>query len=195
MKILLIIPLLITSLLTGCSTFAPTHYCIATENPEEKVINAKITEKKEIPGPVILTPSTSVKVSNTPLGSSAGSNQVIALTTLVIVGTALGADPMAIQNTSIQMMANPSFHTNSTIPPNSETTVGEECKQEEIFLENGAIQYTVTSESTIYQVNSAYRGFEVGDCVKVFISKTGKASSINSTCCTWIRMQITRTFS
>ncbi|MEW8663580.1 MAG: hypothetical protein AB2557_14100 [Candidatus Thiodiazotropha sp.] len=155
-------------ILSGC-TNKPS--CVAVHNPNEKIIPAKVIGKKHIAGPVLLNPPKSVRVTGHSTSGAGLPERIVMLAAFAVVGAAVVDSPEAVEFTGTQLGA--SAYNQSTIPANQNATVGDSCNDEGILLEHGATQYTVTSKSKTYRINSAFPGFEVGDCVNVFVSYYG----------------------
>ena len=163
--------------LSGC---AINQSCVAIDNPDEEVFQAIVESVEQIPGPVLLNPPRSVVINGeSPEG---GNGELVALAALVILGAASGADPNAIQAaTSVAVSDHGAgglgLYSGITVPANPNVTVAGACNTEGTLLENGATRYTVKSENLRYEVSSAYPGFKVGDCVKVFVARNGATTN------------------
>lgn len=161
------IALTFASTLAGCVS---TPVCVAVDNPNERVIAGRISGKQQIDGKVLIRAPRTVQVTNPGPGGNAIAQDIVVLLAVGAIGAAAGADPVLMSSQITAQMADPALHSGYTTPPSSEVEVGEPCEPRDVLLEHGATRYTVHTDQGEYFVHSAYPGFSLEQCVKLFIS-------------------------
>ena len=142
--------LVIAAALSGCASL-DNRPCVAVVNPNEVVLNGKVLEKEQVSGTVAVAVPEGRKITEDPRVD--GAYGVLGgLSTLGPAGVAAG---MVYLNTLPV-----------TPPP---PTIGDKCQDTAHSVTNGYRYLVAAEDGNKYAVLSAYPGFEVGECSKLFL--------------------------
>ncbi len=139
---------LVLPLVSGCITLYP---CAAIENPDERKLTATVLHKRQIDGELTVNLPESREVREDPF-TNPTFNRGIAQSIEFHGGYALGR--LYRQAALLQI-------------PTAE--LGDSCSDRRPKVENGFEYLVKGSDNGLYRVPSAYAGFEVDQCVLLFL--------------------------